>query len=440
MKKKIIYISMAAFLAITTFSACSNDVEDSIPVPAQEEETVINDNPYAVTIDEAEKTLEQILANENEQITKGGGVAHQRRIKSRYTTGGNSTVTRSASGEEIVEEHPVVHIFNFENNEGFAVMGGDKRGAPMLALTESGELTPGMTIDNPGVVISLALAEAAYRQMIIESGIDTTYITNGVVVSAIVRDSLTVNKNGQCQVNWDQNDPFNLLCPGFAPAGCDAVAVAQLMSIYKYPSSYGGYSFDWDEMLVNNESLDIARLMKQLGLPENLDIQYSSSGSGAYLSNAPRTFQNFGYSSPGTYASYNATTIMNNVMTGKPVLIGGQKTRYIYMLNPLNTMVFVGCEFKGHAWLGDGGKIITTTTHVYNLQTGAYTVLGPTTNKYIHCNFGWKGRFNGLYLCDNIDAPDTTSGPHIISGNTYYYADDNYFQYSLEMVTGISNQ
>lgn len=36
MKKKFIYILMAAFLAITTFSACSNDVEESELIQKQE--------------------------------------------------------------------------------------------------------------------------------------------------------------------------------------------------------------------------------------------------------------------------------------------------------------------------------------------------------------------------------------------------------------------
>lgn len=433
MKRNFIYTSVIALMTVVVFAACSDNAEDSLPVPAQEEEAVINDNPYAVTIDEAEKILEQFLANENEQVTKGGGVAHQRRIKSRYTTGGNKSVTRSANGEETTTEEPVLHIFNFENNEGFAVMGGDRRGAPMLALTESGELTSGMTTDNLGMLFALANAKAAYVQMIIEAGSDTIAFSNGTVTTVVVKDSIMVNRNGQCPVNWGQGNPYNIYCPTGCPTGCVATAVAQLMAIHKYPSSYVAYTFDWDAMIASPDCNDVAVLMALLGLPGNLDMQYSATGSGAYLSNAPRTLQNFGYSHPGTYADYSTTAIITDVVSGKPVLIKGEATRLNYVINSLNVPVFVNTTREGHAWLGDGGGIVSTTMHVLNHVTGEYLVVGPTINQYVHCNFGWSGDGNGLYLSQQFNLPNTVE-----QNGSNYYVHDNNFQFNLGMVTGIS--
>lgn len=423
MNVNLVSSRLIILVSAVAFAACSDTVDDSLPVPVQEEETVIEDNPFAITIDEAEKTLEEILAHDCESTTKGGGISQIKRIKSRYTIGGESNVTRAASGEEVIAEHPRVHVFNFDDNGGFAIMGADKRGAPMLALTEKGELTPDMTIDNPGVAAALAHAEAVYAQMIVEAGCDTTYVTSGVVVSAIVKDSLVVNRHGQCPVNWGQGYPYNQYCPIDATTGqqsvtgCLATAVAQLMAIHKYPSSFGVNTFNWNSMIAGTDNSGIASLMLLLGLPGNLNMSYGSNGSEALFSNVPQTLQNFGYSNPGTYANYNTDVILNYVIAGKPVLIAGT--------NSANT---------GHAWLGDGGRIVTVTTHVYNLLNGQYAVLGPVSSKYVHCNFGWEGNANGLYLSAHFD-----------SGATHYELDDPYsnplnnaYNNNLKMVTGIS--
>lgn len=441
MKKKFIYISMAAFLAITTFCACSNDVEDSMPVPAKEEEAVINDNPYAVTIDEAEKILEQILANENEQVTKGGGVAHQRRIKSRYSIGGNSTVTRSANGEDVATEEPVLHIFNFENNEGFAVMGGDKRGAPMLALTESGEFIPGATIENPGMSMSLTRAEAINRQMIIEAGSDTAYVINGQYMIIVVTDSVTFNKHGQCPVNWGQWHPYNQFCPPYYfgnnnyPTGCVTTAVAQLMSIHKYPASYGNCVFDWDAMIADSTHIGIGFLMQLLANSDNLDIDYDYNGSSGSIADAPIALHNFGYAHPGVYDDYNISTIMSNLTIGLPVLIRGEGAFYTTYLDP-NTPQNINSG--GHAWLGDGCAIIQRTMLIYNFATGQYIAQGPIVSQYVHCNFGWSGKGNGLFLSGHYNTNDSNYRPDDPNPFTGGFARDFNLNTDMAMVTGIS--
>jgi hypothetical protein len=421
--KKHLLKSVVVFIACVTFVACSDTAEGSVPVPDQEEEVVKEAPPFAITIDEAEKTLEQILVSDNENLTKGGGITQIRRIKSRYTIGGEGAVTRAANGEGGIAQHPRVHVFNFYDNGGFAIMGADKRGAPMLVLTESGELTPGMTINNPSVAAAIAHAEAVYAQMIVEAGCDTTYVTSGVVVSAIVKDSLVVNRHGQCPVNWGQGYPYNQYCPIDATTGqqsvtgCVATAVAQLMAIHKYPSFYGAYTFNWNSMIAGTDNSGIASLMLLLGLPGNLNMSYGSNGSEALFSNVPQTLQNFGYSNPGTYANYNTDVILNYVIAGKPVLIAGT--------NSANT---------GHAWLGDGGRIIKVTTHVYNLQNGQYVVLGPVSSKYVHCNFGWDGYANGLYLSGHFDSGAT----HYELDNPYSNPINNAYNNNLKMVTGIA--
>ena len=268
---------------------------------------------------------------------------------------------------------------------------------------------------------------------------DKVYNTNGFVMTAIVKDSITVNKNGQCQVRWGQGSPYNRYCPTGCPTGCVATAVAQLMSIYKYPSSYGAFTFNWDEMIADTACTDIPRLMQLLGLPGNLDMKYTTDGSYSNLEKASHTLQNFGYSHHGICADYNADVVMNHVLAGLPVLMGGFSTKYIYSGTSPNPLIYIGNGRVGHAWLVDGGKIITITIQVHNFLTGEHAVIGPNTAKYIHCNFGWgdKIEYNGLFLTNNIDTEDSVD-PQITSGITFIC--DNYFQFDLTMLTGISPQ
>lgn len=435
--KNNILISLVT-VSVAFFTAC-NQAENEIILPVEPEITE-TENPFAVTIDEAEQTLMEILAKEQQQTTRSDGTTHERRIKSRYTTGGNRTVTRSADGEEIVEEHPVVHIFNFENNEGFAVMGGDKRGAPMLALTGKGHLIPGMRTDNFGFIVSLARAEEVYRQQIIRSRIDT--ITNGYITVYNYINEIVVNENGQCPVRWGQWYPYNYYCPTGCPTGCVATAVAQLMAIYEYPTSYNGYTFDWDAMIADSTNTDIARLMEQLGKAGNLNMNYSPEGSGSYNIYVPQTLLNFGYSSGGLYCEdYDTDIIMQFVMAGSPVIIGGACTDLKYVYNNLGGLIYFDAYSKSaHSWLGDGGELVTVTSYIYNNWDGTWTTAGPITGQYVHCNFGWEGVDDGFYLSGFFNPQTQASTPyynHTESGYTHVYYHDYNFQYQQDMVVGI---
>jgi hypothetical protein len=441
--RKSIFLSAVLFLIAVTFAACSDTVEDSLPVPVQEEENVIEDNPFAINIDEAEKTLEEILAHDYESTTKGGGISQIKRIKSRYTIGGESNVTRAASGEEVIAEHPRVHVFNFDDNGGFAIMGADKRGAPMLALTEKGELTPDMTIDNPGVAAALAHAEAVYAQMIVEAGSDTAYASNGLFTVAVVKDSVTVNKHGQCPVNWGQKFPYNQFCPPYYsgehnyPTGCVTTAVAQLMAIHKYPASYGSCVFDWDEMVIDSTNVGIGLLMQLLGNSDNLDIEYGAGGSSGTIADVPQTLHNFGYTHPGEYGDYNVNTIISNIMIGLPVIIRGEGAAYTIPA-PNNPNVSPSVDASGHAWLGDGCAVIRVTTHIYNHVTGQYTVQGPVVSQYVHCNFGWSGKGNGLFLSGYYNTNDSHYRPDNSNPFAGGYAYEFNLNTDMKMVTGIA--
>ena len=207
------------------------------------------------------------------------------------------------------------------------------------------------------------------------------------------------------------------------------------MSIHKYPASYGSCVFDWDAMIADSTHIGVGLLMQLLGNSDNLDIKYNKKSSKGTIKDVPVALHNFGYSNPGVYASYNINTIISNITIGLPVIIRGEGAFYTTFLDP-NTPQSVSAG--GHAWLGDGCAVIQRTTHIYNFATGQYIAQGPIVSQYVHCNFGWSGKGNGLFLSGHYNTNDSNYRPDDPNPFTGEYAYDFNLNTDMAMVTGIS--
>ncbi len=396
-------------------AGCADNLTDEPKLPMQEKAS------HEVTQAEARQSLEKIVFDLKIPSTRGGEPRRVPPITSVYSTGRAAEATRS--GEEI---EPYFHIFNFGNDEGFAIMSGDDRVEPLLALTFKGEFTPETEIDNPGFEIAYSRMEDYYIQRTrigpsINPDIPVPPKDSMPQIDLVVRTTIEEGPLisydmpfGYCPVKWGQRFPYNIYCglPElglYAYTGCVATAVAQLMSIYRHPSNYDGYTFDWnlmnqyiyyDEDHVNQHPYmtdsikfePIARLMRQLGLPHNLNVSYEvvapGNGSGADPDNIPRTLRNFGYTNGGTKISYSTSHVANELKAGYPVLIGGRTD-----------------EDKGHRWLGHGVMELHRTFNNYNASdelVRSYTLV----NTYILCNWGWNGRYDGYFYSGVFDVID----------------------------------
>ena len=246
---------------------------------------------------------------------------------------------------------------------------------------------------------------------------------------------------GNCYVQWGQGAPYNKYCPmidgDHTVTGCVATAIAQLMSIYEYPCNYGSYDFSWND--INSEITppegvpedQVAHLMEQLGLPQNLDMEYGVNGSGASPNRIPKTLENFGYSDGGNLIEYDTEEVVSELKAGYPVLIGGASIR--------TTTTFLGIPFRSysqaHRWLAHGVLELSRTTKYY--EDFEYVASSVDTTWYILCNFGWNGNADGYYLSGIFDttvAPDynwnvpTKSETEGVPGN---------YQYEMTAVVGI---
>ena len=254
---------------------------------------------------------------------------------------------------------------------------------------------------------------------------------------------------GHCLVQWGQDFPYNKYCtvqPGNINVytGCARVAVAQLMSIYKYPNSYTNplynyttYYFDWNEMnryTSNDELLNpyvadstkynqIARLMQQMGTSNNLNVTYDiyhlDEPGSSHPDNIPRALENFGYTNGGERVSYETSVVVDELMSGYPILIGGSDNSNG---NPK------------HRWLGHGLMKVVITP-IYPDSYHGVIMLPTVTNYYILCNWGWNGRYDGYYLSE---AFDTYSGPDYPYNPTRSgVVDAGNYQYNIDVIINI---
>jgi len=221
--------------------------------------------------------------------------------------------------------------------------------------------------------------------------------------------------NPMITANWSQNTPYWNECPAFGSdtcyTGCPATSLAMVFHYWKYPQhqtpevpsyvipTYGvtlpslpPTVFDWSNMIDNyaggnytpQQAAAVAHLMRYIGQVEEMD--YTISGSGAYLKDILRAVKFFEYDQNATmvfksdelgYANYSdsqwATMIQNELSAGRPIVY----------------CAYDNATGSGHAFNVDG----------YNAADDTY-----------HVNWGWNGRGNGFFALNAFSYQDYTFG------------------------------
>lgn len=209
---------------------------------------------------------------------------------------------------------------------------------------------------------------------------------------------------------WHQHSPFNDLCGG-KPAGCAAVAVAQVMKYYKQPQSFSwnGYSFTWSNIPdVPNSNSDQSALIRLVG--NVLDMHYSSSGSWATPNNVKDGLRFLGYNV--TKNDHDFRKVEKELFAERPVIMVGNDDN-IPLPSPLN---YIG---NSHYWVCEGVHRRTTNQMLYFTEwqpngngvfvTGWNTIdvpglLGGITYLYFYMNWGWGGQNDGWFAFNNVNS------------------------------------
>ena len=290
------------------------------------------------------------------------------------------------------------YIYSYGEGQGFVVISGDDRTQAVLGYADSG------TFDPDAMPEAMHWWLQGYAGQIARLGDDSRKQALGQLSGyAAVEPLMTTS--------WNQNEPYNLLCPIEAASdsercvtGCVATAMAQALcyearahggiagwnEIHGYTFSFSmpdstyvqkidtiaAHTVGWDLLLddyLGNETLDdesaaeVAALMAACGSSVNMHYHNNSlGGSSASLSQVPAALKNhFGFTG-GTYYAYAkdytvrgwADLIYHELSQGRVVIYGGQTGK------------------GGHAFICDGYR----------------------DGDYFHFNWGWGGMSNGYFL------------------------------------------
>ena len=290
-----------------------------------------------------------------------------------------ASVTNAAS---IQTDAPAYYVFNAATT-GFVVVSGDDCVGDNLVLgycdsgsfdAEAIPVNMQAWLDDVAGQISLLAASGAKAQR--------------VAVHEDIAPLVTCH--------WNQNFPFNALCPvkdaGLCVTGCAATALAQVLYYHRWPQepiaaplpSYINFrdtttlealpsvAFDWDNMLDDyddtaNEAqcLAVATLMRYCG--QLFQMGYTPRVSSAMYFDSDLLVRNFGYD-PGVTMVYSSSysvqgwydLLHDELHAGRPLFFAASSTG------------------GGHAFVVDGYRVVDG-------------------EPYFHVNWGWGGQSDGFF-------------------------------------------
>lgn len=323
-----------------------------------------------------------------------------------------------------------MYVFNCEDNHGFVIVAADDIASPILGystingIDREGRLPENLRWWLQGYAREISEArEAGYRPSE-ETTAEWKNLINGTPAP---KAPGAKNVDALIQTHWDQDSPFNNLCPldngSRSMTGCVATAMAQVMRYWNWPTqgtgshsyscsttsptqtlsvNFGSTTYDWDNMPTtsvygwnNTQKTAVATLMYHCGV--SVDMSYTADGSGAYDSQVDDALLNyFGYAAGAffrmkqTYTGNWTQLIQNELDNYRPVIYGGTDSD----------------GSGGHCFVCDG----------YN-----------SSNQF-HFNWGWSGYGDGFFSLTSL-----TPSPGGIGGGNYNFS---YFQ---DAITGISS-
>ncbi len=348
MKNYAIYF--IAMLSSLLFCSCVNDMAHDDTNFSINNRSYETDACSTIPLDRALSELDAVLSD----------LYPSTRGQKRYSVANVSVCggrnTRSENGSILPDT--VVYVVNFDNSEGFAVLGGQDYLNPVYAVTESGSLDAGRLesyittgydilhdiyipgeddecycgyvgdddehdcpfeegeeddlpfVDDPDLPMSLT-GNSILTDLLNRPGTEMVDIHLGHDSRPVTPSRRIVHGEWKAEVNvdpllkteWHQNYPFDSLCPAGCPAGCVVIAVAQIMAYHELPKNprFNGVSCDWKQMkdpnnLMSREiAIQYASMCKELGSKANCNVKYDTSGSSSNARKAKRTLGNYGF-------------------------------------------------------------------------------------------------------------------------------------------------
>lgn len=284
-------------------------------------------------------------------------------------------------------------VFNIADDQGFVIVSGEDRTHPILGYSREGSFKKeNMPINISGWLegYQKEISYAVQNDLQQTPEIQTEWLSylNGDFKLGTEEVLLETAK-------WDQNEPYNRLCPLKGEertlTGCVATAMAEVMRYNKWPdkatsgvASYKGKSvkykaYDWDNLPLKyifpydeDQANAVAALMWNIGANVNMDYgTYKDGGSAASSIDAAKAFSKvFKYAKKTRWQQKRfysdkhwAAILQSELNANRPLYYDGSTK-----------------DKSGHAFVCDG-------------------YMGDK----FHFNWGWGGQNNGYFLLSSLD-------------------------------------
>lgn len=279
------------------------------------------------------------------------------------------------------------YVFNAGQNQGYVVVSGDDRTAPILGYSERGSFDVDKIPCNMAAWLQGYADQIKYIQEHPEAQVTRGDVPTHADVSSLI------------STIWGQNEPYNNQLPSVGGrkcvTGCGATAMAQIMNYHGAPAGCSGIpgyttsthgivcdalpatTFNWGNMGSDGE---VAKLMQYCAYA--LQADFDPDGTSAFdnmIVNALTGY--FGYGN-GVQEAYHSTyddadwdmLIYNEIANSRPVILIGQSP-----------------TAGGHFFILHG-----------------YTVSGGVG--YYSVNWGWDGFQDGNFLLSAMDPASVGAG------------------------------
>lgn len=202
---------------------------------------------------------------------------------------------------------------------------------------------------------------------------------------------------------WNQDAPYNDKCPkiGGQPTmtGCVATAMAQVLSVYRYPDRCSGGTFSYHQ---DDAGIDVSLDFDEVTLNWDAMIDSYAGGVGtavqkdavATLMNAVGVCakMNYGTGMSGAYGSELAVGLVRNFGYSPSLRL---MRREWFDLISWENMIYSDLK-AGHPVYYDGVNGSNTGAH-------AFVVDGYSSDGFFHLNWGWGGMSNGYFTLTALD-------------------------------------
>lgn len=308
------------------------------------------------------------------------------------TTFLNNNGAKAAQLTDLSKAAGYANLYIFNGEEGFVVLSADDRVQPILGYSLTGKfVVEGM----PEHISSWLQGYSDEIQYAIDhqirATIKTTQLWNDLLNNKPDATKTAAVVGPLIQTKWDQNSPYNNLCPSNTLTGCVATAMAQVVKYWNYPTrgigshsyqyqtygkiaaDFGATVYDWGNMpdtclntSTSAQKEAVATLMHHCGVM--VEMQYGPSESGSNINRSSigmATYFNYNtsYLEKKNYSDTKwSDTLKYELDNNRPILYSGSGN---------NT----SGKREGHAFVCDG-----------------YDDAGN-----FHFNWGWSGNGDGYF-------------------------------------------